>query len=121
MVYEVLIHVVSAEDTRRLGMDGRPFFYPFHFNMGAQDADQAVAPASAPRDQGGDPVAKPPMNRASVRHSCSAEYWRPGHCSDKDDDGKDDGRGGVPSRSSVGASFSGYAGRMTSITQESGR
>jgi hypothetical protein len=28
MVYEVLIHVVSVEDTRRHGIDGRPLFYP---------------------------------------------------------------------------------------------
>jgi hypothetical protein len=29
MVYEVLIHVISIEDTRRLGSDGKPLFYPF--------------------------------------------------------------------------------------------
>jgi hypothetical protein len=73
MVYGVLIHVVSVEDTRTLGTDGRPLFYPFHFNMGTQDADQAVAPTPAPQDHGGDPTTEPLMNHVPARHSCSAE------------------------------------------------
>jgi hypothetical protein len=93
MVYEVLIHVVSVEDTRTLGTDGRPLFYPFHFYLGAQDADQAVAPTPEPRDHGGDPAVKPPMNRALARHSYSAEYCRTSHHYDEDGDGEADGRG----------------------------
>jgi hypothetical protein len=64
MVYEVLIHVVSVEDTRRIGPDGRPLFYPFHFNLGVQDVDQEVAPAPGPT-----------RNRVPARHSYSTEYW----------------------------------------------
>jgi hypothetical protein len=48
MVYDVIIHIISVEDTRRCGPDGRPHFYPFCFTLGAADADQDVAPAPAP-------------------------------------------------------------------------
>jgi hypothetical protein len=48
MVYDVLIHLSSIEDSRRLDSDGRPLFYQLHFNLGATDADQSVVPALAP-------------------------------------------------------------------------
>jgi hypothetical protein len=80
MVYEVLIHVVSVEDTRRIGMDGRPLFYPFYFNLGVQDADQEVAPGEQEAKSAPDPA----RNRVPARHSCSAEYWRPNHRSDRE-------------------------------------
>jgi hypothetical protein len=76
MVYEVLIHVVSVEDTRRIGTDGRPLFYPFHFNLGVQDANQEVASAPGPREQEAKSTPDPARNRVPARQSCSAEYWR---------------------------------------------
>jgi hypothetical protein len=87
MVYDVLLHVVSVEDMRRRGPNGRPLFFPFRFNLGAPDADQDVAPVPAP---------------VRPRHSCSAEYWRP---SQRDRSVEDhDGRGGrslAPQRRSL--------------------
>jgi hypothetical protein len=44
MVYDVLLHISSILDTRRLGADGRPLLYQFHFNLGMMDADQSAAP-----------------------------------------------------------------------------
>jgi hypothetical protein len=44
MVYDVLIHLSSIEDTSPLGPDWRPLFFPLHFNLGATDVDQNVAP-----------------------------------------------------------------------------
>jgi hypothetical protein len=91
MVYKVLIHVISVEDSGGHGTDGRPLFYLFHFNLGAQDADQAVAQALALREQGGALATDSLMIRAPARHSCSTEYWRPDRCSDEDDDDEADG------------------------------
>jgi hypothetical protein len=34
MVYDVLIHLSSVEDSRRLGSNGRPLFYQLHFSLG---------------------------------------------------------------------------------------
>jgi hypothetical protein len=48
MVYDVLVHLLSIEDMRRCGPDGRPLFYSFHTTMGVVDVDQEVAPVPAP-------------------------------------------------------------------------
>jgi hypothetical protein len=37
LVYDVILHILSIEDTRRHGPDGRPLFYPFCFHLGATD------------------------------------------------------------------------------------
>jgi hypothetical protein len=77
MVYDVLIHLSSVEDTRRLGPDGRPLLFPLHFSLGATDANQNVEPGHAPREDNEiisgreDRVGRP---AAPPRHSCSVEY-----------------------------------------------
>jgi hypothetical protein len=48
MVYNMLIHLSSIEDTRRFSPDGRPLFFPLHFNLDMTDADQNVAPIPVP-------------------------------------------------------------------------
>jgi hypothetical protein len=59
MVYEVLIHVVSVEDTRQHGLDGEALFYPFQFAIGTADTDQTVTPTLVLRDSsvGDNPMA----------------------------------------------------------------
>jgi hypothetical protein len=59
MVYEVLIHVVSVEDTRQHGLDGEALFYPFQFAIGTADTDQIVTPTLVLRDSsvGDNPMA----------------------------------------------------------------
>jgi hypothetical protein len=49
MVYDVPSHIASIEDTRRHGENRRLLFYPFFFNLGSLDSDQAVTPAPAPQ------------------------------------------------------------------------
>jgi hypothetical protein len=83
MVYEVLIHVVSVEDTRRIGPDGRPLFYPFHFNLGVQDTDQEVALAPGPA-----------RNRVPARHFYSTEYWQSNRRSNGENNEDEASRGG---------------------------
>jgi hypothetical protein len=41
---------------------------PFHFNLGAQDADQAVAPAPVLREQGRAPATDSSMIHVPARH-----------------------------------------------------
>jgi hypothetical protein len=72
MVYDVLIHLSSIEDTRRLGADGRPLFFPLHFNLGATDTAQNVASSHAPQEEaeiflGGDDHSSQPV--APLWHS----------------------------------------------------
>jgi hypothetical protein len=52
MVYDVILHVLSIEDTRWRETDGRPLFFPFQLNLGAPDVDQAVALAPVPAPRG---------------------------------------------------------------------
>jgi hypothetical protein len=58
MVCEVILHILTIEDTRHHGPDGRLLFYPFCFSLGSTDEDQTVAPKPAPwahsQGQGGD-------------------------------------------------------------------
>jgi hypothetical protein len=102
MVYDVILHVLSIEDTRRRGTDERPLFFPFQFNLGAPDVDQAVASAPAPRgcdmEQGDD------RHHAAARNSCLVEYRSPHHRSHDEDDEDTDGRSGhsfAPQRRSL--------------------
>jgi hypothetical protein len=99
MVYEVLIHVLSMEDTRRIGPDGRPLFYPFHFNLGVQDTDQEVVPAPGSREQEAKLAFDPARNRVPARHSCSTEYWRPNRRSDGENNEDEASHGGRSSAS----------------------
>jgi hypothetical protein len=69
-------------------------FYPFHFNLGVQDADQEVAPAPGPREQEAESVPNPARNMVPARHSCSAEYWRPNYRSDGENNEDEASRGG---------------------------
>jgi hypothetical protein len=111
MVYDVLVHILSVVVMRRHGPDGRPLFYPFHFNPGATNADQAVAPEPAPIEPQAVAVSgaeeQLPRAPAPPRNSCSAEYWRPhhrDHNNDDDDEDGGDGRGGrafAPQRRSL--------------------
>jgi hypothetical protein len=113
MVYDVLVHILSVVVMRRHGPDARPLFYPFHFNPGATNADQAVAPEPAPIEPQAVAVSgaeeQLPRAPAPPRNSCSAEYWRPhhrDHNNNNDDDDEDggDGRGGrafAPQRRSL--------------------
>jgi hypothetical protein len=94
MVYEVLIHVMPVEYTRRIGSDGRTLFYPFHFNLGVQDVDQEVASAPWPGEQEAKSAPDPARNRVPARHSCSAEYWRPNRRSNRENNEDEAGRGG---------------------------
>jgi hypothetical protein len=94
MVYEVLIHVMPVEDTRRIGSDGRTLFYPFHFNLGVQDVNQEVASVPWPGEQEAKSAPDPARNRVPARHSCSAEYWRLNRCSNRENNEDEAGRGG---------------------------
>jgi hypothetical protein len=38
MVYNIILHISSIEDTKRLGPDGRPLLYQLQFNLGATDS-----------------------------------------------------------------------------------
>jgi hypothetical protein len=74
MMYEVILHILTIEDTRHHGADGRPLFYPFRFSLGSADKDQTIAPTPVlwvhSQGQGGDQ----PLERLPARQSCSAEY-----------------------------------------------
>jgi hypothetical protein len=94
MVYEVILHVLTIEDTRCHGPDGRPLFYLFRFNLGSADEDQSVAPAPAPWARNQVQGNKQRQERRPARHSCSAEYWRPRSRSDDEDEDDPEGRGG---------------------------
>lgn len=104
MVYEVLFHLVSVEDMRIPGPDGRPRFYPLYWNRGVADAAQVVAPAPAPPEQmpaaapGAAPA--PALVPAPARHSCAADIWT-WQRRDDDDHGDDDGQNAAPRRRSL--------------------
>jgi hypothetical protein len=117
MVYDVILHVLSIEDTRWHGTDERALFFPFQFNLGAIDVDQVVASAPALAPRGCDMEQGDDRHHAAARHSCLVEYRSPHHRSHDEDDEDTDGTAGVLLPHRGGASSSASVGRQIKTGQ----
>jgi hypothetical protein len=78
MVYDGLMNLSSVKDTRRLGPDGKPLFFPLHFSLGATDADQNVAPGHALREDQKSSRAGMTVLAAPLLHHGTLALWNTG-------------------------------------------
>jgi hypothetical protein len=110
MVYDGIMNLSSVKDTRRLGPDGKPLFFPLHFSLGATDADQNVAPGHALREDQKSSRAGMTVLAAPLLHHGTLALWS---CTSEDDECQ----GAVAPSCRAGAVFSsGCAGLLKKVT-----